>query len=82
MFYLFFKNRICLIAGDISPIDVISHLPVLCEESDIAYVYVPTKQGLGAACSTKRPTSCVLISKSDSYEDSFTKAIAMVKEAQ
>ena len=36
-----------LIAGNITPIDVISHLPVLCEESSIPYVYVPRKEDLG-----------------------------------
>ena len=39
---------LCLIAGDIYPIDVISHLPILCEEKDIAYIYVPSKHDLGA----------------------------------
>lgn len=37
-------RRICVIAGDISPIDVITHLPVLCEENDIPYIYVPSKE--------------------------------------
>lgn len=51
----------CLIAGDISPIDVITPLPVLCEDADIPYIYVPSKEELGAAGLTKRPTSCMLI---------------------
>lgn len=33
----------CLIAGDISPIDVITPLPVLCEDNDVPYIYVPSK---------------------------------------
>lgn len=36
--------RICIIAGDISPIDVVTHLPVLCEDRDIPYIYVPSKE--------------------------------------
>lgn len=48
------------IAADISPIDVISHLPVLCEDSALGYVFVPSKSELGAAANTKRPTSVVL----------------------
>ena len=36
--------RICIIAGDISPIDVVTHLPVLCEDHDIPYIYVPSKE--------------------------------------
>lgn len=38
---------LCLIAGDIYPIDVISHLPVMCEERDTPYIYVPSKHDLG-----------------------------------
>ena len=36
--------RVCIIAGDISPIDVITPLPVLCEDNDVPYVYVPSKE--------------------------------------
>ncbi|KAL1216815.1 H/ACA ribonucleoprotein complex subunit 2-like protein [Cardamine amara subsp. amara] len=52
---------ICVIAGNISPIDVITHLPILCEESDIPYVYVHSKEDLATAGATKRPTCCILI---------------------
>mmetsp|Transcript_4001 Transcript_4001/g.10087 ORF Transcript_4001/g.10087 Transcript_4001/m.10087 type:complete len:150 (-) Transcript_4001:91-540(-) len=59
------KKGIVVLAGDISPIDVISHLPVLCEENGIPYVYVPSKAELGSAGSTKRPTSCVMVVPGD-----------------
>ena len=39
------EKGMCIIAGDISPIDVISHLPVFCEENDVHYVFVPSKVG-------------------------------------
>ncbi|CAN0134535.1 unnamed protein product [Ascophyllum nodosum] len=55
------KKGICIIAGDITPIDVISHMAYLCEEEGVNYIYVPSKIDLGAAARTKRPTSCVLI---------------------
>lgn len=60
-YLLFFFCSLCIIAGDISPIDVISHLPILCEDFGIPYVFVPSKAELGEAAVTKRPTSCVLI---------------------
>ena len=60
--YMLIPNpRVCIIAGDISPIDVISHIPMLCEENDIPYVFTPSKAELGAAAGTKRPTSVVLV---------------------
>ncbi|KAF8005776.1 hypothetical protein BT93_K0149 [Corymbia citriodora subsp. variegata] len=52
---------LCVIAGNISPIDVITHVPILCEESDIPYVYVQSKEDLANAGATKRPTCCVLV---------------------
>jgi H/ACA ribonucleoprotein complex subunit 2 len=55
------EKGLAILAGDIYPIDVISHLPILLEEKNIPYMFVPSKQDLGAAACTKRPTSCVLI---------------------
>ncbi|OIW19688.1 hypothetical protein TanjilG_18498 [Lupinus angustifolius] len=52
---------LCVIAGNISPIDVITHVPILCEESEIPYVYVQSKEDLATAGATKRPTCCVLV---------------------
>lgn len=43
--------------------DVISHLPVLCEDHSIPYLFVPSRVELGAASSTKRPTSVVMIAR-------------------
>lgn len=54
-------NSLVIIAGDLSPIDVISHLPVLCEDHSVPYAFVSSKLALGTAAATKRPTSCVLI---------------------
>lgn len=56
------EKGIVIIAGDIWPADVISHIPVLCEDNKVPYVFVPSKEDLGHAGSTKRPTSCVMIS--------------------
>jgi len=55
------EGGLCILAGDIYPLDVYSFLPVLLEEKNIPYLFVPSKQDLGAAACTKRPTSVVLI---------------------
>jgi H/ACA ribonucleoprotein complex subunit 2 len=52
---------IVIIAGDISPADVISHLPVLCEDHNVPFIFVSSRAELGAAAKTKRPTSVVMI---------------------
>ncbi|KAI8081667.1 box H/ACA snoRNP complex subunit Nhp2 [Halteromyces radiatus] len=55
------EKGLVVIAGDISPVDVIAHIPVLCEDSNVPYVFVPSKEQLGEASSTKRPTSVSMV---------------------
>lgn len=71
----------CIIAGDISPIDVVVHLPIMCEDRRIPYFYVPSKLDLGAAASTKRPTSCILVTPKDSFSE-MSLYDKLFKEAQ
>jgi H/ACA ribonucleoprotein complex subunit 2 len=62
------ETGLCVLAGDIYPLDVISFLPVLLEEKSVPYLFVPSKQDLGAAACTKRPTSVVLIKTKKGFE--------------
>lgn len=55
------EKGLVILAGDISPIDILSHIPVLCEDTGNPYIFVDSKEALGAASATKRPTSCVMI---------------------
>eukprot|EP00002_Diphylleia_rotans_P005143 TRINITY_DN1423_c0_g1_i1.p1 TRINITY_DN1423_c0_g1~~TRINITY_DN1423_c0_g1_i1.p1 ORF type:complete len:138 (-),score=35.53 TRINITY_DN1423_c0_g1_i1:241-654(-) len=73
-----------VLAGDITPIDVISHLPVYCEENKIPYVFVPSKDELGSASATKRPTSCIFVAANDQdaeYKAAYDECFAEVKAA-
>ncbi|EDV22969.1 uncharacterized protein TRIADDRAFT_7686, partial [Trichoplax adhaerens] len=60
-----------VIAGDISPIDVIAHVPILCEEKGLPYVYIPAKIDLGLSSMTKRPTSVVLVKPNQDYQENY-----------
>jgi len=41
--------KLVVIAEDVDPPEVVAHLPYLCEERGVPYVYVPSKDQLGAA---------------------------------
>ncbi|CAA9959717.1 hypothetical protein CFE70_003166 [Pyrenophora teres f. teres 0-1] len=56
-------SAIVVIAADISPMDVIAHIPVLCEDHNVPYIYIKSRAQLGEASATKRPTSVVMIGK-------------------
>ena len=63
------EKGICIIAGDIFPVDVISHISSYCEDKDVPYIYVPSKHDLGAAASVKRPTSVVFVNSKKSFDE-------------
>ncbi|MEG3224169.1 MAG: 50S ribosomal protein L7ae [Methanobacteriales archaeon Met13] len=43
------NTLLVLIAEDIDPPEIAAHMPVLAEEKEIPYVYIPTKDELGEA---------------------------------
>ncbi|CCH42486.1 H/ACA ribonucleoprotein complex subunit 2 [Wickerhamomyces ciferrii] len=80
------EKGLVVIAGDISPPDVISHIPILCEDSSVPFVFIPSKEDLGSAGATKRPTSVVMIvpgggkknksdGKSEEYREGFDEVV-------
>ncbi|KAF9886302.1 snoRNA-binding protein [Aspergillus nanangensis] len=54
-------SGVVILAADISPMDVISHIPVLCEDHGIPYVFVTSRAELGNSAATKRPTSVTMV---------------------
>lgn len=81
------RRSFCVLAGNISPIDVITHVPVLCEDAGVPYIYVPSKEALGAAGGTKRPTSVMLVLPAplkggeggEGYSAEFGKVVAKIQ---
>ncbi|CAG8434506.1 672_t:CDS:2 [Scutellospora calospora] len=77
-----------VMAGDISPIDIITHIPILCEDFSVPYVYIPSRADLGFACATKRPTSVVMIvpdlkkEETFDYKEHYTACYNKVKELE
>ena len=42
-------SKLVVIAEDVEPPEVVAHLPILCEERNAAYIFVPSKQQLGVS---------------------------------
>jgi len=41
--------KLVVIAEDVDPPEIVAHLPLLCEEKKVPYLYVPSKKRLGEA---------------------------------
>ena len=55
--------KLVIMAMDVQPEEILMHLPVLCEEKQVPYVYVPSKVELGQATGISVPTSSIAISE-------------------
>mmetsp|Transcript_60407 Transcript_60407/g.107713 ORF Transcript_60407/g.107713 Transcript_60407/m.107713 type:complete len:129 (-) Transcript_60407:97-483(-) len=51
-----------VLAADTSPIEIVLHLPLLCEDKNVPYVFVPSKAALGRACGvTRNVIACAIL---------------------
>ena len=48
-------------AEDITPEEILAHMPILCEEKNIPYTYVPSKDELGSSAGLTVSTAAVAI---------------------
>lgn len=54
-------------AADPEPLEITLHLPLLCEEKNVSYMFVSSKQALGWACGVAGPViSCSVTTKEGS----------------
>ena len=52
-------SEFVVLAADTEPLEILLHLPLLAEDKNVPYVFVPSKQALGRACGVSRPViSC------------------------
>ncbi len=55
------QAKLVIIAEDVDPPEVVAHLPLLCEERKIPYVFVPSKEKLGSAAGIDVPAASACI---------------------
>jgi len=77
------QAKIVVMAEDTQPEEILAHMPILCEEKNIPYAYVPSKQELGDAAGLSVGTSAVAIlnpGKDKTSVDSIVKKIETLKK--
>jgi large subunit ribosomal protein L7Ae len=72
--------KLVLIAEDVDPPEVIMHLPLLCEERKIPYVYVPSKEKLGQAAGIEVKAASAAIIEVGQAKELIEDVIAKVNE--
>jgi large subunit ribosomal protein L7Ae len=57
------QAKLVVIAEDVDPPEVVAHLPLLCEEKKIPYIFVPSKAKIGDAIRIEVPAASACIVK-------------------
>ena len=64
-----------VVAGDVTPEEVVVHIPMLCKEHSIPYAFVPTKKDLGVAVGIEVGTSAVAVENAGSATEKLQDII-------
>ena len=71
--------EIVILAADASPLEIILHLPLLCEDKSVPYIFVPSMAELGQACGTSRNVIACAIIKKNNYDEQLKDEIKSMK---
>jgi large subunit ribosomal protein L7Ae len=71
-------SSLVVIAEDIEPEEVIMHIPSLCEQKKIPFVYVPTKQELGKAIGLNVTCAAISIEKAGEGEGAVKDVVSRI----
>jgi len=77
------QAKLVVMAEDVTPEEILAHMPILCEEKNIPYTYVPSKQELGSSAGLTVPTTAVAIinpGKEKAVIESIVKKIEALKK--
>eukprot|EP00168_Porphyra_purpurea_P001334 TRINITY_DN11658_c0_g1_i1.p1 TRINITY_DN11658_c0_g1~~TRINITY_DN11658_c0_g1_i1.p1 ORF type:complete len:129 (-),score=24.06 TRINITY_DN11658_c0_g1_i1:85-471(-) len=62
------QAELIILAADTEPLEILLHLPLLCEDKNVPYVFVPSKKALGRACGVSRPVIAASIIGNDASQ--------------
>jgi large subunit ribosomal protein L7Ae len=63
------EAELIVIASDVSPEEIVMHLPAMAEEKDVTYTFVPDKEELGLAAGINVQSAAIAITSVGQAED-------------
>ena len=72
--------KLIVIAEDVSPPEIVAHLPILGDEKNAPYIFVPSKKELGVASGIDVPTTAVAIIEAGNGKEIVEQIAKQVKE--
>lgn len=72
--------KLVLIAEDITPAEIVMHLPIICKEKNIPFSYVSTKEELGKISGINAKASAIAIVDEGVLKKEFSALISKIEE--
>jgi ribosomal protein eL8 len=74
--------KFVVIAEDVSPKEIVMHLPMLCDEKQIPYSYIATRKDLGEKAGLRTATASIAVTESDQDKEfkDLAKKIAELRK--
>lgn len=69
-----------VIAEDVEPAEIVAHLPALCDEKGVPYIYVPNKRELGGAAGIDVQSAAIAIAEAGKASSTVKDIIERIKE--
>ncbi len=73
------EAKFVVMSEDVQPEEILAHIPLLCEEKNVPYAYVPRKQELGIASGLKKASASVAIIDSGKGKELMSGLINKIK---
>lgn len=61
-------SEFIVMAADTEPLEILLHLPLLCEDKNVPYVFIPSKIALGRACGVSRSVISASVTSNEASE--------------
>lgn len=69
-----------VLAGDVQPVDICSHIPAVCEEKGLPYIWTPSRRDLAAAIGKKRMVMLCLVKEHDDYKELMAECAQVIEK--
>jgi large subunit ribosomal protein L7Ae len=76
------QAKLVVIAEDVDPPEVVAHLPLLCDERKIPYLFVPTKEQIGKALGIDVPAAAACITKEGDAAGLVKEIVARIEQVK
>lgn len=72
--------KLIVIAEDVSPAEIVMHLPIICKEKNVPYSYAATKKGLGQYVGIEVGTSAIAVLDEGDQKKELADLVKKIQE--